>query len=97
MCHIYRRTIDAKTGEYRRGEYVGYVDTSHHVLDGTTGPRYNLDGTPMSCSPDPPTVQRKPRLRLPLVADLQEFRAWRRYQKAYSAAQTYDLFDLETP
>lgn len=69
---VYRRTIDPITGEFRRGEYVGYVDTGN-TLSGLAA--LNANAGPPAATANPV----KPRLRL--VADLREWRAWRRYQR----------------
>jgi hypothetical protein len=47
----------------------------------------------MYTNSEPPKVTAKPRFRL--LRYLREFRAWRRYQRAYGAAQTYDHFGLD--
>jgi hypothetical protein len=81
--YVWRRIYDPATGEYRRGEYVGYVTT--RTMSGLD------DG--MYTNSEPPKVVAKPRLQL--VQDLREWRAWRRYRKAYGQAQSYETFRLD--
>ena len=63
---VYRRTFDAATGEYRRGEYVGYVWSP--VPQVGTG-AYGLRPTT-----PPPEIRR----RSYLVRLWEDWRAWRR-------------------
>jgi hypothetical protein len=81
--YVWRRIYHPPPGEYRCGEYVSYV-TTRTMSGGDEG---------MYTNSEPPKVVAKPRLRL--VADLREFRAWRRYQRAYGQAQTYDHGGLD--
>jgi hypothetical protein len=83
---IFGRTFDPATREYRRSEFVGYVDTGKTLsglaaLDAHAGP--------------PAAIANPVRSQFRPVQDLREFRAWRRYQRAYSQVQTYDHFGLD--